>query len=301
MSSASNGPVALVLGATGLVGRHLVEELDRDAGGLQIRLAARRVEQIESFRQQGRDAVFLDLDDPSTFPAALAGVDRLFLLTGYSVAMLAQSKAIVDAARKARVSHILHLGTFGNWDCTDPHFAWHQLIETYIEASGIAWTHFHPNVFMELLSSFMLIRKDRFPMFWGDNRVGWIAAQDIAQAVAAVLREGPQRHDKQNYWLSAEVAGRQELVTVFSEIFGRAIHCDVKGPDEFLSTVNALGDYQIEPWYAAGTLEFLRQVADGRMGYIGTTRNDGPFLTGKPATTLRQWAQQHKEMLYSNL
>jgi hypothetical protein len=134
-------PVILIIGATGLTGRYIIDEFDREPSDVHIRLAARRPEQIERLRAEGRDAVLLDLDDPRTFGAALAGVDRLFLLTGYTVAMLAQSKTLVDAAKKARVQHIVHLGIFGNWDCTDPHFAWHQLVECYIEASGIAWTH----------------------------------------------------------------------------------------------------------------------------------------------------------------
>ena len=50
--------------------------------------------------------------------------------------MLAQSKTFIDAARKARIQHIVHLGVFGHWDCTDPPIAWHQLVETYIEASS---------------------------------------------------------------------------------------------------------------------------------------------------------------------
>jgi len=49
----------------------------------------------------------------------------LFLLTGYTVDMLVQSKTLVDAAKKAGVRHIVHQGVFGQWDCTDPHFAWH--------------------------------------------------------------------------------------------------------------------------------------------------------------------------------
>jgi hypothetical protein len=55
--------------------------------------------------------VLLDLDEPRTFGAALSGVDRVFLLNGYSVEMLVQSKTLVDAARKAGVQRIVHLGT----------------------------------------------------------------------------------------------------------------------------------------------------------------------------------------------
>jgi NAD(P)H dehydrogenase (quinone) len=293
----SAAPVVLIVGATGLVGRHIVEELDREPGGVHVRLAARRPEQVELFRTEGRDAVLLDLDDPGTFAAALAGVDRLFLLTGYTVAMLAQSKTLVDAARKARVRHVVHLGVFGNWDCTDPHLAWHQLVERYIEASGVAWTHLHPNVFMELLPAIMPIRDGTFPVFWGDRRVGWIAARDIGAVGAAVLRDGPEKHGGQDYWLSTEVAGGLEIAAVLTEVLGRPIHCEIKGPDEFQATVAATGDYPVEPWYAAGTLEFLRQVLDGRMGYIGTVRDDVPFVVGRPSTTLRRWVEENRERL----
>ena len=100
-------------------------EFDRDHGNVRLRLAARKQADVEKMRAAGKEAVQLDLDDPKTFGTALAGVDRLFLLTGYSVDMLVQSKTLVDAAKKAGVSHVVHQGIFGEWDCTDPHFAWH--------------------------------------------------------------------------------------------------------------------------------------------------------------------------------
>ncbi|MGZ3393785.1 MAG: SDR family oxidoreductase [Isosphaeraceae bacterium] len=206
MSIDNRKPTILVLGVTGQTGRLIVAELDHDPGGVQVRLAARRPEQVERLKAEGRDAVLLDLDDPRTFGQTLVGVDRLFLLTGYTVAMLVQSKTIVDAAAKAGVRHVVHQGIFGNWDCTDPHFAWHQLVERYIEGSGMAWTRLHPNVFMELLSNMMPVRDGAFPVFWGDRRVGWVAVRDIAAVAAAVLRDGPARHGGKDYWLSTEVA-----------------------------------------------------------------------------------------------
>ena len=78
MSIDNRKPTILVLGATGQTGRLIVEELDHDPGGVQVRLAARRPEQVERLKAEGRDAVLLDLDDPRSFGQALAGVDRLF-------------------------------------------------------------------------------------------------------------------------------------------------------------------------------------------------------------------------------
>jgi uncharacterized protein YbjT (DUF2867 family) len=296
MSIDDRKPTVLVLGATGQTGRLIIEEFDRDPGGVNVRLAARRPEQVERLKAEGRDAVLLDLDDPRTFGLALAGVDRLFLLTGYTVAMLVQSKTIVDAAVKAGVRHVVHLGIFGNWDCTDPHFAWHQLIERYIDGSGLAWTHLHPNVFMEALLDKTPVRDGAFPFFWGDRRVGWIAARDIASVAAAVLREGPEKHGGKDYWLSTEVASGSEVAAILSEVLGKPVRCEVRKPED-LQALFAQGALPMESWYAASVVESAGQIYDGRKGYIGTVRDDVPFVTGRPSTTLRQWAEMNRERL----
>ena len=292
-------PKVLVLGVSGQIGRFVLAHLDKYPETLSVRITARRPEQVAALQEQGRDAVLLDLDNPTTFAAALHGVDRVFLLTGYTVAMLAQSKTFVDAARKARVQHIVHLGVFGRWDCTDPLIAWHQLVETYIEASGISWTHIHPNMFMEQIPKFMKNRNDRFPIFWGPGRMGWIAAQDVGSVVATVLREGPAKHGGQNYWLSAEIAGGEELATIFSEVLGRPIRCDYKKHEDFAAMMELTGDYSVESWYAAGALEFLKQFSDGRMGDFGSVRDDTPYLTGEKPRSLQQWVQDNHLILAS--
>jgi short subunit dehydrogenase-like uncharacterized protein len=60
-------PTVLILGATGQVGRFILEHLKREPDAVHIRVAARRPEQVAAFQQQGRDAVLLDLDGPRTF------------------------------------------------------------------------------------------------------------------------------------------------------------------------------------------------------------------------------------------
>ena len=107
MSINASKPTILVLGSTGQVGKLVVKEL-ANSQDVDLRLSSRRKEEVERLRSEGKDAVHLDLDDPKTFGLALAGVDRVLLLTGYTVAMLAQSKTFVDAAKKATVEHIVH-------------------------------------------------------------------------------------------------------------------------------------------------------------------------------------------------
>jgi NAD(P)H dehydrogenase (quinone) len=290
----TTSPIVLVIGTTGQVGKLILAEFDREPGRVRVRYAARKTEQVDELRAAGRDAVRLDLDDPSTFAHALHGVDRVYLLTGYTVAMLAQSKTLVDAAVKAGVSHIVHQGVFANWDVTDPHFVWHQMIERYIEGSGLQWTHLHPNMFMDGLSSMISAGGGTFTVFHGDHRVGWIAARDIAAVAASVLRQGPSRHAGKDYWLSTEVASGPEVAAIFSEALGREIRCEVKGPEEFKASL-ADRSVAIESWYADAGVEFNRQVIDERMGYVGTVRDDVEFVTGRPSTSLRQWAIENRD------
>src|SRR5882762_9043781 len=106
-------PKILILGATGRTGRAVIEELGKMPELNQPVYASRNREQVEAWRREGKEAVYLDLDDARTFPAALLGMDRLFLATGYTIQMVHQSKTIVDAAAEAGVNFIVHLGIFG--------------------------------------------------------------------------------------------------------------------------------------------------------------------------------------------
>jgi NAD(P)H dehydrogenase (quinone) len=295
MSISIKKPTVLVLGSTGQVGQLVVKELT-NSDEVNVRVTSRRQADVERLRSEGKDAVHLDLDDPKTFGLALAGVDRVLLLTGYTVAMLSQSKTFVDAAKKASVDHIVHLGVFAEWDCTDPHFTWHQLVERYIETSGISWTNLHPNMFLENLLSFFAPKNDTLTLFWEDQRMGWIAAADIAAVAAKVLREGPAKHNRQNYWLSTEVLDGPAAASILSEVTGRTITFDKQGPDDFEALFTS-SNIQVETWYAKGGVEFVRQVVDGRMGNIGSVRDDVPNILGRPALTVREWATQHRDEL----
>ncbi|WP_244309222.1 NmrA family NAD(P)-binding protein [Pseudomonas duriflava] len=118
-----------------------------------MRIGARKQEDLDRLRAEGHDAVMFDLDDPRTFGPALCGVDRMNILTGYTITMTHQTKTVVDAAKKAGVRHIVNQGVFAAEDATDSKYCWFALVEAYIEASGIAWTHLHPNVFLENMLS----------------------------------------------------------------------------------------------------------------------------------------------------
>src|SRR5260370_13238954 len=89
-------PRVLIIGSTGRIGRRVISEIAK-VDAVEAVFASPTLEQVEAWHNDGKEAVFLDLDRPETFPEALTGVDRLFLATGYTVGMLLPGKTILVA------------------------------------------------------------------------------------------------------------------------------------------------------------------------------------------------------------
>ncbi|CCB86711.1 MULTISPECIES: NmrA family NAD(P)-binding protein [Parachlamydia] len=294
--ASSNKPTVLVLGATGQLGKIIADGLKKK-DSVTLSVATRKREQLPTLKEKYGHAVYLDFDDPRTFPEALKGVERLFLLTGYTVDMLVQSKAIVDAAKKAHVKHIVHLGVFTpEEDCYDPHFAWHQMIEVYIKASGISYTFLHPNCFMQNLSGFYsMVKNGKVRFYANDKKLGWIALEDVAEASVKILTEGPAKHHGKDYWFSTESLNLDEIAWILTEVTGKKFIADSQPPEQFIKDFSVNVTY-VDPYFI-GVQKFFEQVVDGRMAYIAEVRDDAPLLIGRKGTTLKEWAKLHKDEL----
>src|SRR5216684_3893784 len=200
MNSSSN---LLVLGATGQVGKLVAKNLKRRNANFSV--GSRREANLEELANQFGASRFIDLDDPRTFDQALKSVTGIFLITGYTVDMLVQSKSLIDAAKRNGVNHIVHLGAFTRErDCFATVFAWHQMIEAYLRNSGVAWTNLHPNMFMQNLLSAWAVKAGLYSVYTS-KPIGFTALEDVAEAAAVILMEGPDKHNGKDYWFSADV------------------------------------------------------------------------------------------------
>src|ERR1700752_1245521 len=199
MNSASN---LLVLGATGQVGKFVAKHLKRSKANFSV--GSRRKENLKELADEFGASRFINLDDPRTFDEALKNITGIFLITGYTVDRLVQSKSLIDAAKRNGVNHVVHLGAFTReHDSYATVFAWHQMIEAYLRDSGIAWTNLHPNMFMQSFLSVWSIKGAVYNAYTS-KPVGFTALEDLAEAAAAILMEGPDKHHGKDYWFSAD-------------------------------------------------------------------------------------------------
>lgn len=287
-------PVALVLGSTGQLGSLVAKKL-MESSSIHLRVTSRKKEQLETLASRFGDARYLDLDDGATYEVAFEGVDRLFLLTGYSFSMVLQSKIAIDNAKKAGVKQIVHVGVFSlDPDCTVPHFAWHQMIEAYIRESGLSWTNLHPNCFLQNLLNFSLIKEGKVHWYAKDVPCGWIALEDVAEAAAAILEEGPKHHGK-DYWFSSESMTLSQLTRTLSEVTGTLLRAEPLTAEQFLVDSDA-SQKTLDP-YLLSVAESFRQIEAGAMAYIGEVKDDLPKIIGRKGMSVAQWMEKHRDQL----
>ena len=297
-------PRVLVLGATGRTGAVVVKTLEAMPDQAVAVRASRDPAMVDRWNKEGKQAAHIDLDDADTFPGALDDIDRVFLMTGYTSSMNHQAKTLVDAAEDAGVSFLVHLGVFSDGRSTDPHFAWHELVERYIAGSRLAWANVHPHVFMENLLGINRLREGQLVWPMGDKQVGWIASDDIAAVAAKVLAEGPETHADKNYFLSTDLLNGAQVAEVLTAALGREIPARVLNPDDLLRMVEAgesVAPANMDSAYAASTLIWARQTYQGRMDYSAVTTNTVQDLLGREPTHLASWATAHRQELIDQL
>src|SRR5260221_2177631 len=236
MNNSSN---LLVLGATGQVGKLVANNLKSKEANLLV--GSRRESKLGELADQFGASRFIDLDDPRTFDEALKNVSSIFLITGYTVDMLVQSKTLIDAARRNGVKHIVHLGVFSQeHDSYQIVFSWHQLIEAYLRDSGIAWTNLHPNMFMQNFLAGWVVKPGVYSVFTS-KPVGFTAFEDVAEAAAVILMEGPEKHGGKDYWFSADALAPDQVADTLTAANGHQFTADVRDVESFAEEVGGPG------------------------------------------------------------
>ncbi len=282
----------LVTGATGQVGGRSIDFLQNEPD-LEIVAAVRSPAKAAAFQKRGIAAVLLDLDDEATHLPALQGIRSLFVLTGYTVDMLRQSKALLDNARKAGVEHVVHLGACGGDDTTVAHWAWHQFVERYIEWKGFRFTHLRPETFMQNLLSYggeRAIKNGVIHAFVAGARLSWVDVDDVAE-VAALALAHPERHAGQTYRLGYDAMSFGELAEQMTAIVGQPFRYEPLAPEVFLEGMRSAG---AEMAYMHCVYDHWKRYAAGTIPGADETFDNFPRITGRQPRKLVDFIERHK-------
>lgn len=179
----------LVVGGTGTVGSRVVAGLAKK--GERV-LCLTRSKEKQKDLPPGVEARVGNLEDPSSLPAAFAGVDSVFLLNALSQTETEQGLAGVEAAKAAGVKRIVYLSVpMPEGSKHIPHFASKIPVEEAIKASGLSHVVLRPNNFFqndlwfqETLASYGI-----YPQPIGSKGMYRVDVRDIADAAVTALTE----------------------------------------------------------------------------------------------------------------
>lgn len=175
----------LVTGATGSLGRAVISSLS--SNGFRMKAAARSV--TKTAFPAGVEAVKFDYEDPTTFDAAVNGVERALLIAPpLDPHAPAKLMPVLDKAKKFGIQHVIFISAFGV-DAVEQ--APLRRIERHLMASGLNYTILRPNFFMENFSTGFLspmVKQGGIYLAAADGKTSFISTADIAETVASAFQ-----------------------------------------------------------------------------------------------------------------
>ncbi|MEV4709207.1 NAD(P)H-binding protein [Actinoplanes sp. NPDC049316] len=262
----------LVTGATGSVGRLVVDEL-LALGATDVR--ALTVDPGKAALPAGVEAVRGFIGRPGTLAPALEGVDRMYLAP-----LIETSVEVCRMAARAGVRRIVDMaGAKGDhW----------QAVEDGVEACGVPYVHLEPGEFMHNadLWAGQIKAGDVVRDSYGSAASAPIALEDIAAVAARCLLE--DGHEGRSYELTGpESLTRRQRVQIIGEVLGRNLTYVDLPHDEYVRQLEKhMGEYAA--WYADG----MRALAKHPQPAVPTVAQ----VTGRPATTFAEWVRGRKHL-----
>jgi len=276
----------LVTGATGTVSTALLAEL-KGKPGIRPRALVHNAGKAAALVEEGFEVAVGDLEEPETLDAAFEGVDILWLLTPASALEPSLGSNAVNAARKAKVKHIVRNSAIkAAHDAPNRNGRLHAQVEDAVKASGIPWTILRPHYYMQnLLSSAGSVASDGILyMNMGGAPVGMIDARDVGVLAARVI-EDPSSHAAKIYNPTGpESSTMQDAAETLGLVLGKPVQYVALPQD---AARDAMLGFGLSRWFVGNVVDYGRVYSQGWGDFV---TNDFAAVTGQRARSFKQFA-----------
>ena len=281
----------LIIGATGRVGRHVVDQLVQRKS--KVRVLTR--DTTRSDFPAGVEVARGDILDLDALRAAFSGVSTLFLLNAVTGDEFTQALITLNIAREAGVGRVVYLSVFqADRAVNVPHFAVKHGAERMLEAMGFSATILRPTYFIdnEVMVKDVIVQHGVYPMPIGSKGVAMVDARDIAEIAAIeLIRRDQGARDlpiKTINVVGPDTLTGTDIAAIWSDILGRPIVYGGDDPSAFEATMTTF-----MPKWTAYEMRLMaeRYVSDGMIPEAGDI--DGlTALLGRPLHTYRETANR---------
>jgi len=284
-----------VTGASGHLGRRVVELLLEKGAG-KIVAGTRTPEKLADFAARGATVRKVDFDDPKGLEAALAGVDRVLIISTDAIFQpghrLTQHKAAVAAAASAGVKHAVYT-SMPNPETSPVVFAPDHLgTEQALKASGMSWTILRDCWYMESLVAALAgaVASGQLLAATGQGGAPYVTREDCAQDCAAALASTDTTNRTFNI-TGPDLVTYADLAKLASELTGHPVTYVPVEPAERIAQLIAGG---MPEFIAKLVVSSQIAIAQGQMGTPSTAVKE---LTGREPMSVREFLTAHKAAL----
>jgi NAD(P)H dehydrogenase (quinone) len=293
--SMSSERTLFVTGASGHLGRRVVELLLEKAAG-KIVAGTRKPEKLADLAARGVVVRHVDFEDPKELEAALAGVDRVLIISTDAIdrpgRRLAQHKAAVAAAASAGVKHAVYT-SMPNPETSPVVFAPDHLgTEQALAASGMSWTILRNCWYTDFLIPTLApaVASGQLMAATGQGGAPYVTREDCAQAAAAALASTDTSNRTWNITGPAVVT-YTELAKLAAELTGRPVtYVPVDAAERTAQLIAAGTPEPIAKMLVSGQLA----IAQGKMGAVTTAVKE---LTSREPVSVREFLSGRRAAL----
>jgi uncharacterized protein YbjT (DUF2867 family) len=276
----------LLIGATGQVGSIVARNLVAD--GHPVRALVRNPDAAEAKLGPDIEYVRGDLDDRTTLPGALEGVDAAYLATAPALEMVAQECNFIEAAAEAGLPRLVALSVLGT-EPSVPIFKFHQDIEAKIADSGIPATVLRPGSFYSaFLFSAAAIGAGALPSAAADSRHAWIDPADVAEVATAVLLAGAGYAGQVLKLTGPKALTYDDVAAALQRALGKPVAHQRLEEQTFRVQLASFG---LPAWLIDSFLGMQRLTREGRLSLVTDTVQT---VLGRPPRAFDQWLAENK-------
>jgi uncharacterized protein YbjT (DUF2867 family) len=274
----------LVTGATGRVGRVLVDELLR--AGVPVRALTRRP--AAAALPSTVEIVAGDLTVPESLEPGLQGVRAVFLVwTAAPTTAPGVVERLATYAQRVVFLSSPHRTPHPFFQQPNPMAALHATIERLIAAAGLASTIIRPGIFSSnALYWWAASIRDGDVVRWpyGAAETAPIDERDVAAVAARALYE--DGHAGGDYVLTGpESLGQAEQVRIIGAAIGRRIQFEELSPEDFRRETAGR--------WPGPVVDMLLAAWGATIGRPALVTSTVSGILGSPPRTFRQWVDDH--------
>lgn len=273
-----------VTGATGQLGRLVVQQLLDKCSAADIVAIVRDPGKAADLAEAGVEIRVADYDDRASLDTAVAGLDKLLLISSNEVGRrIPQHKNVIDAAKAAGVKHVIYTSAPKATTSALVLAPEHKATEEYLGASGLPYTVLRNNWYTENFAQSIRTARDTGELVAaaGDGLVASATRADYAAGAAAVLTgEG---HEGKVYEFSGDRAWHyRELAAAVADAAGVACSYKPVEAKDLIAAMTAAG-------MAEGVAAFVAALdVNISEGLLGEACDDLSKLIRRPTTPLEE-------------